>query len=212
MIEASRQFHNSKEIFVMHWRRIGILLVPLVLYGSVDLVLAQDKVYSVGGGIAADTLRIEGGRKSDLDGVFVTFNFRHSDDAPSFIGLHVSTTDADETITVDLGSGPEVVDSTTELTRIGFDLGFMWRRESIIRPFALIGLSWVDTKVTLGSVSSIEDGSVSLIAGAGAEIGKGHHAFYFRVSYDPLREVDATGIAMIDVTILETQAGYVFRF
>ena len=112
--------------------------------------------------------------------------------------------------TVDAESGPV----NDELLRAGFTAGYMFRRNSTVRPFVHGGLSFIGVEEDVGGLDVIDDDSQTITIGAGLVAGFGHHNFFLDVVSDLGHEVDdALGVGIeSEFDLTEAHIGYAYRF
>jgi len=111
--------------------------------------------------------------------------------------------------TEDTESGPV----TDELARVGITAGYMFLRNSAVRPFVVGGLSFISLRESVGGVDLINDDSQAIVIGAGLVAGTGHHNFFLDFVTDLGHEVeDAVFGVEVEFNLNEAHLGYVYRF
>ena len=157
--------------------------------------------WSIGGGIVGSVAEPEFSEDINGQGAFVSGQMMLNNGVLGQFSLSA---------TEDTESGP----TTAELARVGVTTGYMFRRNSAVRPFVVGGLSFIGLRESVGGVDLINDNSQALVVGAGLLAGTGHHNFFLDFATDLGHEVeDAVGAGLeADFTLNEAHMGYAYRF
>ena len=191
--------------------KLGGAIMAVVLCAGGSIALAQESSrFSIGGGVAVNNADLEDGDEIEGDGLYGAFQVRFRNDALFQVSLSGTS---DESDFLDTASG-FILHEEDELFRTAFSMGYLFRGQSVLRPFLHGGLAIVSVTSEIEGFEVVDDSSEVLFAGVGLEAGKGdHHAFYADLSFDFGHEVDLEfGLGEVEFDLTELRLGYMYRF
>jgi len=171
----------------------------------------------IGGGVIFQDLESDsGGTGFDPKGFFATFGWLAENGL--LIRVDGGITE-DETLAVgDIGFGSEAILDEVKITRLTVNLGYLFNRAGLVRPFLHGGLALLNVEddftgaASGAKVTVIDDQDSGLTLGAGLEIGQNNHLFLVDLSLDQDREVTSEFGPEVDFDLTDLHIGYAYRF
>ncbi len=195
-------------------RKAGTMILALLIVIGLSLTQAEEPApkqaptgqrtdrkiaFAIGGGIAESFFNPEG-PSGDVDGHGLFFNAQMIHDDGTFVQFTASRT----------SETPALIDH--QLGRLGVSVGFMFRKNSTVRPLIHAGVALIRLEQELDGLEVANDSSSTPFLGVGLMAGSGYQNFYVDVVLDDNHDVEDSLGSRADVLLTEVHLGYLHKF